>query len=145
MGPGDPQKHADLPAPCSCHPYAVPVRDDVQGPHIVGDSGAEGAVGAVWSLAPAARSLDANVIWLPAGDGIAAHAGPDLDVLIHVIDGSGTLTTDDGDIALAPGTLAWLPPRSRRAFVAGPDGLRYLTVHQRKSQPAFGLRASREQ
>lgn len=115
--------------------------EDLAGVRIVGDSDAEGAAGAVWSLVPAARSLDANVIWLPAGDGIAGHVGPDLDVLIHVLAGSGTLSTDDGDIALAPGMLAWLPPRSRRAFAAGPDGLRYLTVHQRKSRPAFGLRA----
>ncbi|MGO1547831.1 AraC family ligand binding domain-containing protein, partial [Microbacterium gubbeenense] len=83
----------------------------------------------------------ANVIWLPAGDGIAAHQGPDLDVLVHIIDGSGTLVTGDGEIALTTGVLAWLPPRSRRAFAAGPDGLRYLTVHQRKTKPAFGLRA----
>ena len=115
--------------------------EDLPGARIVGDSGADGGPGAVWNLAPAERSLDANVIWLPAGDGIDLHEGPDLDVLIHVLAGSGTLTIDDGDIALATGMLAWLPPRSRRAFAAGPDGLRYLTVHQRKSRPAFGLRA----
>jgi uncharacterized protein (DUF2249 family) len=28
--------------------------------------------------------------------------------------------------------LAWLPRRSRRQVTAGPDGLRYLTVHQRR-------------
>ncbi|MGO1256914.1 cupin domain-containing protein [Microbacterium gubbeenense] len=115
--------------------------DDQTAPRIVGDSAADGAPGAVWSLAPDDRTLDANVIWLPAGDGIASHIGPDLDVLVHVIDGSGTLETSGDEIALAPGVLAWLPPRSRRAFAAGPDGLRYLTVHQRKTKPAFGLRA----
>ncbi|MGO1468161.1 MAG: cupin domain-containing protein [Microbacterium gubbeenense] len=115
--------------------------DQNTGPRIVGDSAADGAPGAVWSLAPDDRTLDANVIWLPAGDGIAAHQGPDLDVLVHIIDGSGTLVTGDGEIALTTGVLAWLPPRSRRAFAAGPDGLRYLTVHQRKTKPAFGLRA----
>ena len=115
--------------------------DDQTAPRIVGDSAADGAPGAVWSLAPDDRTLDANVIWLPAGDGIASHVGPDLDVLIHVIDGSGILSNDGDDIALAPGVLAWLPPRSRRVFTAGADGLRYLTVHQRKTKPAFGLRA----
>ncbi|MGO2097083.1 MAG: cupin domain-containing protein [Candidatus Microbacterium stercoravium] len=117
--------------------------EDIRGPYIVGDSGADGDPGAVWSLEPEGRSLDANVIWLPAGDGIARHDGPDLDVLIHVIAGSGTLSADTGEIALAPGALVWLPPRSRRAFAAGPDGLRYLTVHQRKPRAAFGLRAPR--
>jgi uncharacterized protein (DUF2249 family) len=33
---------------------------------------------------------------------------------------------------LRPGALIWLPRRSRRQFTAGPDGLRYLTVHQRR-------------
>jgi len=33
---------------------------------------------------------------------------------------------------LRPGSLVWLPRRSRREFTAGPDGLMYLTVHQRR-------------
>ena len=28
--------------------------------------------------------------------------------------------------------LVWLPRRSLREFTAGPDGLTYLTVHQRR-------------
>ncbi|HJB63895.1 MAG TPA: DUF2249 domain-containing protein [Candidatus Microbacterium pullistercoris] len=101
-------------------------------PRIVGDSAAEGNSGAVWNLGPRDRTLDANVISLPAGDGIAEHAGPDLDVLVHVVSGFGTLSTERGDVELVPGALVWLPKRSRRAFTAGSDGLRYLTVHQRK-------------
>ncbi|HLT67675.1 MAG TPA: cupin, partial [Microbacterium sp.] len=73
----------------------------------------------------------------PAGDGIAEHAGPELDVLIHVIDGSGTLATEAGGLALEPGALVWLPKRSRRAITAGREGLRYLSVHGRK--PMLGL------
>lgn len=88
--------------------------------------------GAVWRLTPAERSLDANIIRLPPGDEIARHHGPDLDVLIHVIDGSGTLETETGEIALTPGALVWLPPRSSRRFIAGADGLRYFSVHRRK-------------
>ncbi|GGO62565.1 hypothetical protein GCM10010910_12960 [Microbacterium nanhaiense] len=106
-------------------------------PRIVGDARAGDGSGAVWRLSPGERTLDANVIHLPAGDGIAEHAGPQLDVLIHVIDGSGTLTTEDGDIELKPGSLVWLPRLSRRAFAAGPDGLRYLSVHGRK--PLLGI------
>ena len=101
-------------------------------PKIVGSSANGESAGAVWNLAEAARTLDANVIHLPAGDGIDWHLGPELDVLIHVLSGSGTLCTDEGDIALVAGMLLWLPPRSGRAFRAGPDGLRYFSVHQRK-------------
>ena len=90
------------------------------------------ASGAVWRLTPAERSLDANIIRLPPRDEIARHDGPELDVLIHVIDGSGTLETEAGEIALTPGALVWLPPRSPRRFVAGAGGLRYFSVHRRK-------------
>ncbi len=103
-------------------------------PHIVGDSSELPALGggSAWRLEPSERDLDANIIDLSAGDEIAAHDGPDLDVLIHVLAGTGTLETEDGDIPLDPGKIVWLPPRSRRRFVAGPEGLRYFSVHKRK-------------
>lgn len=94
--------------------------------------GEPGVAGAIWRLEPDERELDANVIALPAGGGIAEHVGGDLDVLIHVVAGSGSLRTDGGEIALEPGALVYLPHRSRRAIVAGPGGLRYLSVHKRK-------------
>jgi len=112
-------------------------------PRVLGDTSAlpdaigSGGSGSVWQLAPLERDLDANVIELPAGDEIAAHDGPDLDVLVHVAAGSGTLETETGAIELTPGALVWLPRRSRRRFVAGPDGLRYLSVHRRK--PALSI------
>lgn len=88
--------------------------------------------GAVWKLEVGERDLDSNVIALPPNGGIDAHAGADVDVLIHVLAGSGRLTTEQGEIELAPGALLWLPKRSRRQFSAGPDGLRYLTVHKKR-------------
>lgn len=100
----------------------------------VGDGQAATAdpTGVVWKLPVRDRDLDSNVIALPADGSIEPHTGPELDVLIHVLGGSGQLTTERGTIDLAPGTLLWLPRRSRRAFTAGPSGLRYLTVHQRR-------------
>ncbi|MGH3523335.1 MAG: DUF2249 domain-containing protein [Mycobacterium sp.] len=88
--------------------------------------------GAVWKLEVRDRDLDSNVIALAPGGGIDAHAGADVDVLIHVLSGSGRLRTEHGVIDLVPGALLWLPKRSRRQFSAGPDGLRYLTVHQKR-------------
>jgi formiminotetrahydrofolate cyclodeaminase/uncharacterized protein (DUF2249 family)/quercetin dioxygenase-like cupin family protein len=93
---------------------------------------AEDATGAVWKLQMRERDLDSNIIALAPGETIGAHAGPDLDVLICVLAGSGELTTELGTLALRGGSLCWLPRRSRRQFTAGPDGLRYLTVHQRR-------------
>jgi uncharacterized protein (DUF2249 family)/quercetin dioxygenase-like cupin family protein len=90
------------------------------------------ATGAVWKLEAKDRDLDSNVIALPAGGGIDSHTGPDLDVLIHVLSGSGRLTTETGTVELFPGALLWMPRLSQRRFSAGPDGLRYLTVHKRR-------------
>jgi uncharacterized protein (DUF2249 family)/quercetin dioxygenase-like cupin family protein len=98
------------------------------------------AAGAVWKLTMRNRDLDSNIIALPPGGTIEAHAGPDIDVLVHVLAGSGTLAGECTSLALAAGALLWLPRRARREFTAGPQGLRYLTVHQRRQalslQPA---------
>jgi len=111
-------------------------------PRVVGDAHADAADvrgGSLWQLDPVARDLDANIIALPAGDEIRRHDGPELDVLLLVLEGAGTLETEDGELALTPGMLVWLPRRSQRRFVAGRDGLRYFSVHQRK--PALTITA----
>jgi quercetin dioxygenase-like cupin family protein len=108
-------------------------------PRIVGDALlSTGPGGSVWKLDPADRSLDAPVIMLPPGDEIQTHTGPALDIVIVVLSGSGTLETASDPIALAPGGIVWLPARSQRRFVAGPNGLRYFSVHARK--PGLGIR-----
>ena len=66
-----------------------------------------------------------------------AHTGPDLDVLIHVLAGSGELTTELDTIPMEAGALLWLPRLARRQFTAGPNGLSYLTVHQRRKALAL--------
>lgn len=96
------------------------------------DSSSPDAAGSIWQLEPGARDLDSNIIALPPYGEIAQHAGPDLDVLIFVLAGSGELHTELTTISLEPGALLWLPRKAQRRFTAGPDGLRYLTVHQRK-------------
>jgi uncharacterized protein (DUF2249 family) len=112
-------------------------------PRILTDAAALGAgagaaaadeTGAIWKLQMRERDLDSNIIALPPGTAIGSHAGPDVDVLIYVLAGSGLLATelDAHAVALRSGTLIWLPRRSRRQFTAGADGLRYLTVHQRR-------------
>ena len=96
------------------------------------DTAAPDVTGAVWKLEVAERDLDSNVIALAPEGSIAAHTGPDLDVLVHVLAGSGQLTTELETLELVAGALVWLPRGSRRAFTAGSDGLRYLTVHRRR-------------
>jgi quercetin dioxygenase-like cupin family protein len=86
----------------------------------------------VWKLDVQSREIDADVTSLSAGQDTGMHVGPEIDALIHVLSGSGRLTTELGTIELAAGALLWMPKRSRRQFVAGSDGLRYLTIHQKR-------------
>lgn len=90
------------------------------------------ASGAVWKLQMSRRHLDSNIIHLPAGTRIDTHTGPDLDVLLHVLQGDGQLTTEVSTLTLEPGALLWLPRLSRREIIAGDEGLTYFSVHPRR-------------
>ena len=83
-------------------------------------------------LAESGRQLDANVVHLPPGHRVDTHREPDLDVLLLVLAGHGTLTAPDGPHPLPAGTLTWLPHGSTRSLAAGTEGLTYLTVHRRR-------------
>src|SRR5699024_3742966 len=106
-------------------------------PHVLTDTSSmpadtADAAGAIWKLEARERDLDSNIIALQPNESIDSHTGPDLDVLMHVLGGSGTLETELTTIDLLPGALLWLPRRSQRQVNAGSEGLRYLTVHQRR-------------
>ncbi|MFE3829783.1 hypothetical protein [Streptomyces sp. NPDC059092] len=88
--------------------------------------------GALWKLAEPGRALDANVVRLPPGAGVAEHSDDVLDVLLVVLDGDGTLGTPAGTEPLAPHAVVWLPRTSRRSLTAGDRGLVYLTAHPRR-------------
>lgn len=96
------------------------------------------AAGSIWRLESAERDLDSNIIALPPHGEIQRHDGPSLDVLILVLDGSGTLETEADAVALTIGELVYLPRHSQRRIIAGAEGLRYLTVHQRKPGLSIG-------
>ncbi|KXP01386.1 DUF2249 domain-containing protein [Tsukamurella pseudospumae] len=107
-------------------------------PRIVGNTSAltESAVeraDVAWKLDTDGRGLDSNLIRLGAGGVIGAHQGSEVDVLVHVLRGSGTVGTATGTVDVAAGDLLWLPRRSERAISAGPDGLDYLTVHTHRT------------
>lgn len=91
------------------------------------------SAGAVWKLDESDRQLDANLVHLPAGRRVDAHAETALDVLLVVVSGSGVLETGNGEeLALTEGRVIWLPHGSQRSLNAGADGLLYLTVHRRR-------------
>lgn len=88
--------------------------------------------GAVWSL-PHGGDLDANVVHLAPHAGIGSHVNDEVDVLIVVHGGDGTLTVDGARHRLGEQILALVPRGSERSIDAGPDGLRYLSVHRRRA------------
>ncbi|WP_031470942.1 cupin domain-containing protein [Sciscionella sediminilitoris] len=102
-------------------------------PRVLADTRAEGREqGVRWRLQESERDLDANIIALGPHGTVAMHTGAEVDVLLHVLSGSGQLATEEDTIELFPGALLWLPRYSRRAFAAGPEGLRYLTTHRHR-------------
>jgi uncharacterized protein (DUF2249 family)/quercetin dioxygenase-like cupin family protein len=102
--------------------------------------GASTLGGAVWKLESRQRQLDSNVIRLGSHDRIHPHNGPDQDVLLHILAGSGQVVSEGGTAELTEGSLIWLPQRSRRSIIAGPDGLSYLSVHVRR--PGLSIASS---
>lgn len=120
-----------------------------QFPHVVGDvaeilSAPADASGSIWKLEPHTRGLDCNIIAIAPGEEISRHEGPDLDVVIVVLDGSGVLETETDSIDLVNGSMVWLPKLSVRRFVAGENGLRYFSVHTRKRGLQIGRPPARD-
>jgi quercetin dioxygenase-like cupin family protein len=89
-------------------------------------------LGAQWSLT-GERELDANVVHIPACDGIADHASG-VDVVMVGIAGEGTVIVDGQAMALRPGVLTFVPRDLVRSVRAGGSALSYLTVHRRRNK-----------
>ncbi|MFI0238504.1 hypothetical protein [Streptomyces sp. NPDC016845] len=101
------------------------------------------ATGALWRLEGAARQLDSNVIRVRPGARGEAYVENDLDVLLVVVEGHGTLRRADAEEELAPGTLVFVPRGERRAVSAGEDGLVYITAHRRRPGMTIGRAATK--
>jgi quercetin dioxygenase-like cupin family protein len=86
--------------------------------------------GPVWGAA--SDDLNATLLEWPAGGGPAEHVNDARDVLYVVVSGSATLTVDGEPRELRPGEARIVDKGARRALVAGPDGVRYLTAHIRR-------------
>ena len=54
------------------------------------------------------------------------------DVALVVLEGAGLLVVGGEEHALTAGALAIVPRGASRSIVAGPEGLRCLTVHRRR-------------
>jgi quercetin dioxygenase-like cupin family protein len=68
----------------------------------------------------------------------AAHATDDADEVLYVLSGRGTATIGGADVALEPGSAAWIA-RGTPWNVADAEGLRVLSVLIPRPEPANGL------
>ena len=86
--------------------------------------------GPVWG----AESEDLNatlLVWSPGG-GPPEHVNEERDVLVFVVDGTATLSVDGVEHELAAADALIVPKGRRRRLIAGPAGVRYLSVHLRR-------------
>jgi quercetin dioxygenase-like cupin family protein len=128
-------------APDPYEPYEPPV------PRLLCDTSALTALvpapaGALWKLAEPGRQLDANLVHLPPHQHVDLHVEPDLDVLLLVVAGTGTLGAEPPapPQPLTEGALVWLPHGAARSLAADDRGLSYLTVHRRRPGMRIGPR-----
>jgi mannose-6-phosphate isomerase-like protein (cupin superfamily) len=97
-----------------------------------------GPSGALWSL-PHGGDLDANVVVVDAGETFAAHANPQVDVLLVVVAGSGTIEVDGEVHLLARSRIVHVPKATSRTIEASRDEpLVYVTVHRSRGPLAIG-------
>lgn len=93
---------------------------------LLGPSG----TGPLWGVA--SHELNATLLAWPPGHALAEHTNSELEVLMVVLEGGGVAVVDGQEHALTPGSLLLIGRGCSRAVRAGPDGLRYLSVHRRR-------------
>jgi quercetin dioxygenase-like cupin family protein len=89
-----------------------------------------GRGGPVWGIA--CEDLNATVVEWPGGGGPPEHVNAERDIVLVVVSGSVELALDGEPRTLSAGEVAVIPKGSTRRIVAGPEGVRYVTVHRRR-------------
>jgi quercetin dioxygenase-like cupin family protein len=86
--------------------------------------------GPVWGAAT--DDLNATLLVWAAGKRIDSHVNRERDVLLVVLAGSATVTIGGERNDLAAGDAVVIEKGLAREVVAGADGVRYLSVHQKR-------------
>jgi len=122
----------------------IPPREaepEAEGSAVV-DLAAGSGRGPLWGAA--SDDLNATLVAWPAGGSVAEHRNDERDVLLVCLDGTGTLTLEGAPARLRPRHAVLIPKGARRAVEAGPDGIRYLTVHLRRGGLQIQPRGARQ-
>lgn len=89
--------------------------------------------GVAWSHQ--SDDLNVNLIAFGAGEGVDTHVNTEVDVLIVILAGDGTLVVDDVHRPIRAGQAVVIPKGARRALRGYSKGIAYLTCYRRR----FGL------
>jgi quercetin dioxygenase-like cupin family protein len=92
--------------------------------------------GPVWGTE--SDDLNATLLAWPAGEANPEHVNAERDVLLVVVSGSGSLDVDGETHELDAGDAVVVPKGASRRLAAGPDGIRYLSVHRRRGGLQIG-------
>ena len=92
--------------------------------------------GPAWGTA--SEDLNATLLLWRAGEGQPEHVNEERDVALVALAGGGTLVVDGAEHSLLEGVLAIVPRGASRSVVAGPQGLRCLSLHRRRGGLAIG-------
>jgi uncharacterized cupin superfamily protein len=87
--------------------------------------------GPVWGTAT--EDLNATILqWGPGAGPQGEHVDQERDVIVVVLAGSLELELDGEPRTIPAGDVAVVEKGRRRRLTAGPDGVRYVTVHRKR-------------
>ncbi len=84
-----------------------------------------------WAYQSADLSL--NLVSCTAGQGVGSHVNAEVDVVIVVIDGTGSVDIDGHRHPVQPGQAVIIPKGCQRATRCDGDHFSYLTCHRRRA------------
>jgi mannose-6-phosphate isomerase-like protein (cupin superfamily) len=96
----------------------------------------ENGTGPLWSTE--SEDLDSTFVRWEGGYRVLSHVNAEVDVLMVVVSGAGSLVVDDECIDLSQGKVVMVPKGSSRSIEAGVEGLAYVNVHKRRKRLGLG-------
>jgi quercetin dioxygenase-like cupin family protein len=108
---------------------AIEPRDATAEPGVV-DLISPSGTGPLWGTQ--SDDLNATLLAWPAGQGPGEHRNAERDVLLVVLAGQATVTLDGEEHLARAGYAILIEKGSTRSISAGPNGVRYLSIHRRR-------------
>lgn len=90
----------------------------------------QGLTGPIW--ATETDDLDCTLLQWNEGHEIASHVNDEVDVVMTVLQGEGTIEIDGAKMMLKQGGIVVIPKGAERRIIAETTPLVYLNVHKRR-------------